>query len=371
MFTFKEIYQAYLHCRKGKRNSLSALDFETNLIENICNLETSLNSRVYTPQRSICFFTKSQKLREIFAAAFSDRVIQHLLTPILEELFEPTFIYDSYSSRQNKGIHSAQKRALHFSKASRYYLQLDIKNFFYSIDKEILFEKIKEKLLAKYEKLTSTQLSLYEILWLTHVIIFHDVTNNVKRKGSNKHFHTLPKHKSLFTLDKKKGLPVGNLSSQFFANVYMNDFDNYIKRGLKVKRYLRYVDDFVIFDNSQKRLRAVLEKIKDYLQMFLGLELRDKMILKSVHSGLDFLGYIIRPNYVLVRKRVVNNFKYKKAYYLESYEKQKGTMKLEEIKRFLSVQASFVGHISHANSYNLYHKVGVIHESNPFDYDRL
>jgi len=219
MFTFKEIYSAYLRCRRGKRNTHNALEFELNLIENICNLETSLNKKTYTPKSSVCFLTTSPKLREVFAADFSDRVIHHLIVPLLEQIYEPIFIYDSYSCRVEKGIHNATKRALKFSKTSKYYLQLDIKNFFYSIDKNILFQMLNKTIVNNYIKVT---------------------------------------------------------------------------------------------------------------------------------------------DYVFVRKRVVNNFKYKK-----------GKMSLEEIKKFLSVQASFVGHISHANSYNLKRKVGVLDEKNPFDYDRF
>jgi len=130
------------------------------------------------------------------------------------------------------------------------------------------------------------------------------------------------------------------------------------------------MSDFVIFDNSKEQLLELKEQIEMYLSKYLMLQLRENSMLKSVDEGLDFLGYIIRPNYVLVRRRVVKNFKYKKARYLDAHEKQKGEMGLEEIKQFLSVQASFVGHSSHANSYNLQQKVGVIYESNPFDHDR-
>ena len=132
MFIFKEIYQSYLKCRKRKRNTINALKFEYDLVQNLCNLETSLNNKAYTPKRSVCFLTTSPKLREVFAADFSDRVIHHLIVPILEQIYEPIFIYDSYSCRKNKGIHYAVQRARKFSKSSKYYLQLDIKNFFYS-----------------------------------------------------------------------------------------------------------------------------------------------------------------------------------------------------------------------------------------------
>ncbi len=370
MFTFKEIYNAYLRCRKGKRNTHNALEFELNLIENICNLETLLNTKTYTPKRSVCFLTTSPKLREVFAADFSDRVIHHLIVPVLEQIYEPKFIYDSYSCRVDKGIHNATKRALKFSKASRYYLQLDVKNFFYSIDKNILFQMLNRTIVKNYTKVKDTSIALNEMLWIVHKIIFHDVTKDAKLKGDAKTFKLIPPHKTLFKIAKNKGLPIGNLTSQFFANVYMNDFDNYCKRVLKCRKYIRYVDDFVIFENTKEKLLDIQRDIERYLYDNLRLELRENIFLKPVNAGLDFLGYIIRPHYVLVRKRVVHNFKYKKAKYIQSYEEQKGKMSLEEIKKFLSVQASFVGHISHANSYNLKRKVGVLDEKNPFDYDR-
>ena len=170
---------------------------------------------------------------------------------------------------------------------------------------------------------------------------------------------------------KTKGLPIGNLTSQFFANVYMNGFDNFVKRSLKVKRYLRYMDDFVLFADTREELLDYYGKIASYLKEHLKLSLRKRYILRENREGLDFLGYIIRPDYVLVRKRVVNNYKHKKARHLTKNEEQRGKMSLAQIKDFLSVQASFVGHIKHANSYNLYQKVGVLDEVNPFDYDKM
>jgi hypothetical protein len=158
-------------------------------------------------------------------------------------------------------------------------------------------------------------------------------------------------------------------TSQFFANVYMNDFDNFIKRKLKVKHCLRYVDDFVLFDTSKERLNHLYKEIEFYLWYELGLKLRADTKLRKHSDGLDFLGYIIRENYMLTRKRVVHNYRYKKAKYLDKYEAQKEKMSLEEIKEFLSLQASFVSHIKHSNSFNLMKKTGVLDENNPFDYD--
>ena len=361
MFSFENIYKAYKDCIKHKKNTLNALSFEVNLVENICNLEKELKSKTYRIGKSICFLASSPKLREIFAADFRDRVVHHLLVNEIEEFYEKKFIDDVYNNRKGKGIHEAMKRAKNFMQSvgkGGYYLQLDIKGFFYNLDKNILFKQI----------LKDTNKE--DVLYLANKIIYHDPTKNYIFKGNKKALKKLPEHKTLFKLPKHKGLAIGNLTSQFFANVYLNKFDHFVKRTLKIKHYIRYVDDFVLFHKNKQRLIECKKAIEIYLKENLALELRSDAKLKKFNQGLDFLGYIIRPNYILVRKRVVNNYKYKKAKYLQSYEDKKGKMGLLEIKKFLSVQASFVGHISHANSYNLRQKVGVIHENNPFDYDR-
>ena len=360
IFSFANIYDAYISCRKNKRNTINQLEFEADLLQNLWNLQSDLSLQNYKIGRSLCFLTSSPKLREIFAADFRDRIVHHILVKELEPLYERKFIHDVYSNRKNRGIHKAMKRAQSFMNATRggYYLQLDIKGFFYSIDKNILFKEI----LKESDK--------EDVIYLAHKIIYHKATKNYTFKGDKSKLKLLPGHKTLFELPSHKGLAIGNLTSQFFANVYMNGFDNYVKRVLKVKYYIRYVDDFVLFDKSQERLKYLYEDIERYLKVNLELRLRADSKLRRHSQGLDFLGYIIRENYILTRNRVVNNYKQKKAKYLHSYEKQKGKMNLEEIKNFLSVQASFASHIKHANSYNLTKKIGVLDENNPFDYDR-
>ena len=382
LFEFEQIHNAYIRCRKNKRNTTNALNFEVNLLENLYDLEHELNSSRYKPSRSVCFLTSSPKLREVFAADFRDRVVHHIVVPILEQLYEPKFIYDSYSNRKGKGIHLASARARHFMRGSRYFMQLDIRNFFYSIEKDILFEKLRAEIMTHYSsKVKGTAIEMHEVLRLVRVILYQDITADVIIKGERKGWQNIPPHKTLFKLPKNRGLPIGNLSSQFFANVYMNDFDNFVKRVLKSKRYLRYVDDFVLFANSKEELVYQYKQMVIYLQNNLGLSLRAEFVAKDEEDiynriikpntqGLDFLGYVIHPYHTLVRKRVIKNYKYKKARYLDKYEKSRGKMNLEEIKQFLSVQASFVGHIKHADSFNLLNKVGKIDEKNPFDFDR-
>lgn len=352
-------------CRKTKRNTLNQLEFESNLLTNLWSLQSDLSSCCYKVGHSLCFLTSSPKLREVFAADFRDRVVHHVLVHELEPLFERKFIHDVYNNRKKRGTHQAVHQAKRYMNQTLdgYYLQLDIKGFFYNLNKEILFGKIKKEVVA-------SSLDVPSILYLTSKIVFHDPTRNYVFKGDRSKLALLPEHKTLFKIPKNRGLPIGNLTSQFFANVYMNDFDNFVKRKLKVKRYIRYVDDFVLFDASKERLKYLKKEIEDYLGKELRLQLREDSRLRKHTEGLDFLGYIIRPNYTLVRQRVVNNFKKKKAIYLNMYEEQKGKMQLLEIKKFLSVKASFESHSKHANSFNLTKKIGALDENNPFDYDR-
>ncbi|MEA3491308.1 MAG: reverse transcriptase [Campylobacterota bacterium] len=377
MFTFENIYIAYKKCRKNKTNTISVLKFEQNLLDNLWQLTDDLQNRRYTIGKSICFLTHSPKLREVFAADFRDRIVHHLLIDAIEPFYERKFISDVYNNRKGKGIHQAKARVQKFMRRELdgYYLQLDIKGFFYHLDKDILYERLCEDL--RYMSFGDTKPTmslpnkkLDDILWLARSIIYHNPTTNYHFQGDIRALKALAPHKTLFKISPSRGLPIGNLTSQFFANVYMNRFDHFVKRELKAQHYLRYVDDFVILEKDEEVLKRYKESIEIYLNIYLSLSLRDDSKIRKNSDGLDFLGYIIRPNYSLVRRRVVSNYKQKKAIYLQKYETQKGKMNFEEIRAFLSVQASFVSHSKHANSFNLLHKVGKIDENNPFDFDR-
>ncbi len=356
MFSFKNIYKCYLESRKNKANKINILEFEANLLENLWKLYDELNSKTYHIGKSICFLTHSPKLREVFAATFKDRIVHHILVKELEPFYEPKFISDVYNNRKNKGIHKGALKAQSYMQRYKdgYYLQLDIKGFFYNLDKNILVKGL-------FNAISKSDLREKEnILWLANKIIYHKPQLNFNFKGDISKLHRLPPHKTLFKIAPSKGLAIGNLTSQFFANVYMNSFDNFVKRELKVKSYIRYVDDFVLFDTSEKKLENLKIKIENYLKSNLALELRDDAKLRSFSDGLDFLGYIIRPNYILVRQRVVNNFKYKKAKFYEYYESDGGDKDLKTILKYNETVASFHAHIKHANSYNLKRKVGVV-----------
>jgi retron-type reverse transcriptase len=306
LLSFRVIYDAYLDCRRRKRGTINALRFEANLMENLFDLALDLQKGRYLPSRSVCFVTRSPKLREIFAADFRDRIVHHLVVRELEKTWDPRFIYDSYASRKGKGIHAAVDRLQGFmQKATRsgkragYFLQLDIRSFFMSIDKRILYG------LFESDPKTSSVLR-----WLLGVLIFHDPTTDYYFKGDRGLLNRIPSHKSLFGVGPDKGLPIGNLTSQFFANVYLNELDQFVKHELRCRFYLRYVDDFILLSEDPNVLPAWRDRIADFLNDQLALRLKELGKVRRVSEGADFLGYITRPNYRLVRRRVVNNLKY-------------------------------------------------------------
>lgn len=371
-FTLSKLLQAYISCRRRKRTTINALKFELNLETNLLDLQKQLESRTYQPKRSICFVVTYPKTREIFAADFSDRIIHHLLIAEIEPYFEKTFIFNSFACRKEKGTHKAiikLRQGLNKITKSQtknaFYAQFDIQSFFTNIDKNILFA-ILEKEIKKPNHYPN------DLLWLTKTIIFHNPAKNFVIKGEKALFKQLPPEKSLFNTSAYKGLPIGNLTSQFFANVYLNNLDQFIKRELKIKYYFRYVDDLVLLSYDLDNLKVWRHKINRFLKEKLGLKLHpDKDQYGSVYQGINFVGYIIKPNYILSRKRVVANLKTKLYFFNQGLLLVSGNQKQEtlplskpptkdEIKQTAAMVNSYYGHFRQADCYklrkNLYEK---------------
>ena len=312
LFEIENIYRAYLNCRKRKRNTVNAMRFEMNMEKNMLNLRQELISGSYTPGRSIAFLVEKPKKREIFAADFSDRIVHHLLVEHFEKYWERRFISDSYSCRRQKGTHAAvDKLHSYMMKSSAnktrdvWFLQLDIKGYFTTMNKNVLFD------------ILSTKESDQVILWLTHKILSGSPVDNCLLRGASlDDFMVLPEHKTLFKTNVDCGLPIGNLTSQFFANVYLDILDQYVKHDLKCKYYLRYCDDFILLSDRRDYLETCEISISDFLKKRLQLDLNPKRKLAKISSGVNFLGYIVKPKYRLVRKRVIGNL-YDKLYYAE------------------------------------------------------
>lgn len=368
LFDLPSLTKAYYSCRDGKRSCKYALDFEYDLEKNLYKLSQELMNRTYDIGVSSCFVITYPTIREIFAANFRDRIVHHLLVDNIEKEIDRKFIYDSLACRKQKGAIFGIKRLKSFlnkitqNRTKRaYYLKLDIQSFFYSINKDILASILNKEIY----KLTFSEKEKEDLLWLSSKIIFHDPCNNYRRKGSLHLLKDLPEDKSLFRCPVRTGLPIGNLTSQFFANLYLNEVDQYIKRVLKVKYYLRYADDMLFLSNDRNNLRYIEEKVKYFLKERLLLTIKEsKTKYGDVYQGIDFVGYIVRPNYILTRNRIVKNLK-KKLYYfnngylinrkmcMEDIIEVTDEISDEEIKGMCSSINSVYGHLKWSNSYTI------------------
>jgi hypothetical protein len=313
----ENLYHAYRQCRRRKRNTTNALAFEANLEENLLDLHDALNKGLYTPGPSMAFLVEKPKRREIFAADFRDRVVHHILVGHLEPRWERRFIHDSYACRKGKGTHSAVERLRSFmgrvtcnGVRRAWYLQLDVRGYFVTIDRMILFQR-----LAGHERRTRSRALCSPcdsgeldpaLRRLLEVVLFNEPASNCRFRGARREdFEALPAHKTLFKASHGCGLPIGNLTSQFFANVYLDALDQFVKHELKVRYYLRYCDDMLLLSPEREQLEDWEERIARFLGESLRLELNERRRLRPVTDGANFLGYIVRPDYLLVRRRVV------------------------------------------------------------------
>lgn len=354
LFSFENIYRQYLHCRRNKRNTFNALHFEVDQEKNLLALKEELETRTYRPSRSVCFFATKPKLREIFAADFRDRIVHHILVDYLERIWEPVFIHDSYACRKGKGVHKGVMRLRQFIRQvtkngtqPAWYMQLDIKNYFMTIDKDVLFSLI------------ASRVKDNDALWLSRMLIYHDCTENYIFKGNPSIINKIPSHKTLFGAPENRGLPIGNLNSQFFANVYLNGLDQFVKHQLRCKYYLRYCDDSILLSRDREELLRSKDQIENYLRDKLSLHLNQgRQKLRPVSNGIDFLGYIVRKDYMLVRRRVINNLHAKLREYEAILVKdgrwyRRYSFEEEILDRLMAALSSYLGHFKMANSYHL------------------
>ena len=349
IFTPKNILCAYKDCLVRKKNTVNALRFEIDRENNLSELLHELKTKTYKISRHICFIVTSPSPREIFAGDFRDRIVHHLLCNEIRDIFEREFIETSYANRIGKGTHAAMKKLRwHISRGGAdgkklYSLKLDIHNFFRSIDKKVLWDIISTRIGA----LDKSDTWKWEILWLAELIIFHDPASNYIYRGNQKLKRFIKPDKSLIFGNRNTGLPIGNLTSQFFANIYLNELDQFITKWLGCTRYVRYVDDFVIMDEDKDKLNLYIKQIGNFLIVTLNLHIHPrKMYLQPASHGIDFLGYFIKPTHTLVRQSVVRRFK-DKLYHRRNQED--GLFSIDDIPMI----QSYLGHLSHANTYNL------------------
>ncbi len=300
--SFYDLVAAYFDCRRTKRNTRNALAFEQNLERNLARLYDDLVSGYYEPEPSICFVVTRPKIREVWAAAFRDRIVHHLLYNRIGPRLEASFVADSCACIPGRGtLYAAQRLEAKVRSVTRnwsrpaHYLKCDLANFFVSIDKGILWTLLEPRIAGDWWKR------------LACLTLFHDPTIGAQIQSSPALMARVPAHKSLLNQVPKRGLPIGNLSSQFFANVYLDTLDQHVKHRLRVRHYIRYVDDFVLLHESPAQLNAWQADIAAFLPRVLGVQLNPrKTILQPVARGVDFVGHVINPWRRSIRRRTVN-----------------------------------------------------------------
>jgi RNA-directed DNA polymerase len=307
-FSFLELTQAYFDCRKHKRNTRSALAFEQNLEHNLFRLYDDLQAGAYRPGPSICFVITRPKPREVWAANFRDRIAHHLLYNRIAPRFHRAFIADSCACIPGRGTLYAAKRLEAKVRSitqnwqrPAFYLKCDLANFFVSIDKGVVRDLLAAKIIEPWW------------LDLAKSILFHDPRAKVDLRGHRERLALVPAHKSLFNQIPGKGLPIGNLSSQFFANVLLDSLDQFVKHQIGAVHYIRYVDDFVLLHESAQWLNAVRAGVEAHLET-LQLRLNPvKTILQPIERGIDFVGQVIKPWRRTIRRRTYRDALYRVA----------------------------------------------------------
>ncbi|MEA9989537.1 RNA-directed DNA polymerase [Pseudomonas sp. RTS1] len=297
-FQFEDLVQAYYDCRRNKRNSASARLFEQDMEINLLELYDDLIAGTYRPGRSICFVVTRPKAREVWAAAFRDRVVHHLMYNHVAPRFYASFIADSCACIPGRGtLYAATRLESKIRSASEnwskpiFYLKCDLANFFVAIDKAVLRKQLEARITEPWWLALATQ------------ILMHDPREDYETRSPAHLFNLVPQHKRLVAQPARLGLPIGNLSSQFFANVYLDALDQFAKHHLRAKHYIRYVDDFVFLHESPQQLNRWLAEVEAFLPR-LGAKLNpSKTILQPVDRGVDFVGHVIKPWRRTTRKR--------------------------------------------------------------------
>lgn len=353
-----DLYKAYKDARRHKRKRFYQLGFELDFEEELVALRDEIVARSYKPGTSTCFIINDPKQREVFAAEFRDRVVHHLYYNYTYELFERTFIADSYSCRKKKGTHYGFKRLKHHLLSVSqnytrrcYVMKIDIMGYFMHINRRILLNICLDsmnKMAMRYSDVPGVRwcekLDYDLLFYLSRVIIMNNPLENCNIKGAYADWKGLPHSKSLFYSVSGCGLPIGNLTSQLFSNVYMNEFDSYVKRNFSGIAYGRYVDDAFFVSSSKCALREMIPQINAFLKMNLGLQIHPhKVFIRDVRFGIEFLGGFNKP----FRCYVAN------AAFRRLQRKVLALGTTEGLERLQASINSFLGVLSHYASFKI------------------
>lgn len=312
IMTFGNLHTAALRAMNGKKSKNAVKSFHFHLENELIFLQRELETKTYRPRPYSQFEVREPKLRKICSSDFRDRVVHHAICQIIEPIFEKRSVHDSYACRPDKGSHRAVARCQEFSRKFPYYLKCDIKKFFESVDHQVL-KRILRRLFKDRD-----------LLWLLELIIDHEVPGNLPGKG----------------------LPIGNLTSQHFANLYMGELDHFVKDRLGVRGYLRYMDDFICFAESKNELWDCHEKMNRFVNGILAVELKEKVTqVAPVTEGILFLGFRVFPQ--LVRLQRSNLSRLRRS--IRHCEAQFKAGRLSE-QELIARVGSLVAHVEHVNS---------------------
>jgi RNA-directed DNA polymerase len=331
VWVWENLYLAYRRACKGKRGRAPAATFEWNLEGNLVCLQDELMAQTYRPGPYDSFYIHEPKRRLISAAPFRDRVVHHALCNVIGPIFERCFIHDSYANRMGKGTHRALDRCQEFARRYRYVLQCDVRQFFPSIDHAIL------------RGILGRTLADAEVMWLIDRIL----ESGVGVLSAEYEMAWFPGD-DLLAAVRPRGLPIGNLTSQFWANTYLNGLDHFVKRDLKCPAYLRYVDDFLLFADDKgclwKWRSAIIEHVA-------GLRLtlhENRAQPRPVTEGIPFLGFVVYPTHRRLKRRKGVLFQRRLRQLLAAY--RQGKIPFERLDA--SVRG-WVNHVRHGDTWGL------------------
>ena len=347
----RALYEAWRAARRGKKPSRNQLAFDSTWTDRLLQLQRELQAGQWSPRPSTSFIATRPKAREIHAPDFADRVAHHWLVPQLEAVYEPRFIYDSWANRRGKGSHAAVRRLQGFvrqvasGQGGGWFLQLDVHNYFNSIHRATLWQLLKPVLVKAGLQ--------HAALRATHALL-RTGCSAVYQRATPAEIALVPPHKRLANAPAGCGLPIGNLSSQFLANVYLDQLDQFVKHTLKAKRYLRYVDDFVLVHHDRAQLAEWQAAIEDFLGRRLRLSLKADTKLHRLEDGIDFLGYVIRPTHTLARRRVVTHARQAFAdWEARHVQADRIDATPADLRALQATLASYRGHLRHAATHRL------------------
>lgn len=353
----QQLHLSYLYARKNKRNTSGQLRFEINHETHLYELASAIHKRRFKPLPCIAFIIHKPVMREIFASEFRDRIVHHLIFRCINLIVDRKLINDTYSCRKGKGTLYGIERVKQFMRSASlnysketFFLKLDIEAYFMSMRHEVIFSKV-EALLPE-DKLSYLGISRETLIYLLRQTIFDDVAGNCRIKGSRDDWKALPQTKSLFNYPGDIGVPIGNLTSQLFGNVYLSAFDHFVKKKLKIKHYGRYVDDMIFFHEDRQFLESIIPCLGEELAK-VGLKIHPKkIVLKSIDEGIPFLGQVIKPHRAYVGNRTKNNFfqAIQKINALLAVIPEVSWRQMCDIRSTLN---SYLGIMQHANSFNL------------------